>query len=302
MAQHAKAPENQQDPTGDKGVDLDTATDPFEVLDVRPLRQSIPAFLLTLPLTSAGLLGTFALAPFVVPFYKRFPLELKDRTAHAMTFWLMLAAKFRIEVVDHNDSPEDHAQLYIAPHICILEPMALMRALGHIRPVAAAMTKDLPVFGKFVDAADPIYVDRGKDDGGPSVVDRLRDSIENTNYRHLIFPEGTYTNGRTLLEFKVGAFAIGKPITPVIFHFPEWVPFWNREESGFGTQLYRLAASFQTPIKIEILETYHPSQEELDDPALYAHNMRILLSERTGRPLSDRSVYDSPNYRSDVDK
>ena len=42
MAQHAKAPENQQDPTGDKGVDLDTATDPFEVLDVRPLRQSIP--------------------------------------------------------------------------------------------------------------------------------------------------------------------------------------------------------------------------------------------------------------------
>jgi 1-acyl-sn-glycerol-3-phosphate acyltransferase len=302
MAQHAKTRSNQPDPHDHADPGHDTETDPFEVLDVRPLRQSIPAFLLTLPLTSAGLLGTFALAPFVVPFYKRFPLELKDRTAHAMTFWLMLAAKFRIEVVDHNDSPEDHAQLYIAPHICILEPMALMRALGHIRPVAAAMTKDLPVFGRFVDAADPIYVERGKGDNGPSVVDRLRDSIENTNYRHLIFPEGTYTNGRTLLEFKVGAFAIGKPITPVIFHFPEWVPFWNREESGFATQLYRLAATFQTPIKIEILPTYHPSQEELDDPALYAHNMRALLSERTGRPMSDRSVYDSPNYRSDVAK
>lgn len=297
MNQPAK---KQPDQVEQEEIELNTDIDPFEVLDVRPLRESIPTFLFTLPVTSAGLIGTFALAPFVVPFYKRFPRRLKDRVAHTMTFWLMLAAKFRIEVVDHNESPEDHSQLYIAPHICILEPMALMRALGHIRPVAASVAGTLPVFGNFVDAADPIYVERNKKEGAPSVVDLLRDSIENTDNRHLIFPEGTYTNGRTLLEFKVGAFAIGKPITPVVFHFPEWVPFWNREESSFGTQLYRLAASRKTPVTIEILPTYHPSQEELDDPALYAKNMRTLLSEHTGRPMSDKSVYDSPNYKADV--
>ena len=36
----------------------------------------------------------------------------------------------------------------------------------------------------------------------------------------LLFPEGTTTNGRTLISFKLGAFAPGFPIQPVVIRYP----------------------------------------------------------------------------------
>lgn len=299
VSPHMTRPPNQPE----EDVLIETDIDPFEVLDVAPLWRSVTAFVLTLPLTLIGVAGIMALTPFVVTYFRGLSPKNKDRVAHFLLFWLMLGTKFRIKVIDHNPSRADHAQLYIAPHICIMEPFVLMRVLGYIRPVAASMSKSLPIAGKFIEASNPIYVERGKStrtSSTPTVVDQLRESIQTTSYRHMIFPEGTYTNGKTLIEFKAGAFAIGVPVTPTIFHFPEHTPFWNREESSFLTQAYRLVASFVTPVTLEFLPTYYPSPEELADPKLYAHNMRVLMSRHTGRPLSDRSVYDSPNYKQDV--
>lgn len=290
-------------PTRREELIMNTDIDPFAVLDVPPPWLAIPAFILTLPFTIIGLGAILALLPFVVLFYRDCSPAAKDRFTYFLLFWLMLAAKFRIKVIDHNPSRDDHAQLYIAPHICILEPFVLMRTVGYVRPVAAAMAKTLPIANKFIEASNPIYVERGKSaraSGAPTVVEQLRRSIQDTDCRHMIFPEGTYTNGKTLIEFKAGAFAIGVPVTPVVFHFPKYTPFWNREESTLLVQIYRLAASFMTPVTLEFLPTYHPSPEELDDPKLYAHNVRVLISQSTGRPLSDKCVYDSPNYKKDV--
>jgi lysophosphatidylcholine acyltransferase/lyso-PAF acetyltransferase len=36
----------------------------------------------------------------------------------------------------------------------------------------------------------------------------------------LLFPEGTTTNGRSLISFKLGAFAPGFPIQPVVIRYP----------------------------------------------------------------------------------
>jgi lysophosphatidylcholine acyltransferase/lyso-PAF acetyltransferase len=36
----------------------------------------------------------------------------------------------------------------------------------------------------------------------------------------LLFPEATTTNGRTLIHFKLGAFAPGLPIQPVVIRYP----------------------------------------------------------------------------------
>lgn len=36
----------------------------------------------------------------------------------------------------------------------------------------------------------------------------------------LLFPEGTTTNGRNLISFKLGAFAPGFPIQPVVIRYP----------------------------------------------------------------------------------
>lgn len=281
--------------------------DPFKVDPQRPLWLSIPLFLLLLPVTTLGMVATLFAGLLTIPTYKRQTLATRDRRSRFVIRVLMATARFQIRVVDHNPSPSDHAQLYIAPHICMLEAMMLIWAKGHIRPMTAAFTKNLPVFGAFVDAADPIYVQRGKPkgtgegDGKPrGVVEQLRESLETTDYRHLVFPEGTFTNGHTLITFKSGAFATGKPVTPIVFTYPEYVPFWNRSESGFGMQLFRMLARVRTPVTMEFLRTHHPTEEELADPRLYAANVRDSIAKHCKRPLSELTLRDSPNFRRDA--
>ncbi len=177
--------------------------------------------------------------------------------------------------------------------------MILIRVVGHIRPMTAEFTKHLPIFGRFVDAADPIYVKRSSSPQKVSVVDLLRESIASTPYRHLVFPEGTFTNGNSIITFKSEAFVVGSPVTPIVFSYANYTPFWNRDESTFPIQIYRLVSRFFTPVTLEFLPTYHPSPAELEDPKLYAANVRRAISRHSGRPLSPQSLRDSPNYQRD---
>jgi 1-acyl-sn-glycerol-3-phosphate acyltransferase len=275
------------------------SVDPFRVAPQRSLLIAIPLFLVMLPLTMLGLMLTVVSGFAVIPTYRRQSLATRDRRSKFVIAVLMATARFQIRVVDHNPSEAHHAKLYVAPHICMLEAMMLIWAKGHIRPMTAEFTRRLPVFGPFVHAADPIYVKRGKTEGGPSVVDLLRESLETTPYRHLIFPEGTFTNGDSLIQFKSGAFAPGHPVTPIVFTYPEYRPFWNREESGFGMQLFRMLSRVRTPVTMEFLPTYHPSDAERADARLYAENVRKTIAAHCGRPMSDLSLRDSPNFRKD---
>ena len=177
----------------------------------------------------------------------------------------------------------------------------MMISLGHFRIITAEFSRTVPIFKFFVEALDPIYVIRDKSKKNTtSALELLKRSIAETEYRHMIFPEGTYTNGQSVIRFKSGAFVLGIPVTPIIFHYPKYVPFWNRQESTVFIQFYRLMSQVYTPINIEILPTYHPSPEELSDPKLYASNVRILMAKAANRPLSDKSLQDSPNYKSDI--
>ena len=42
----------------------------------------------------------------------------------------------------------------------------------------------------------------------------------NSQIEHIIL-QGTTTNGRYLLPFKTGAFVAGKPVQPVLLHYPQ---------------------------------------------------------------------------------
>jgi lysophosphatidylcholine acyltransferase / lyso-PAF acetyltransferase len=274
----------------------------FVVDPVTPLWISIPIFVVMLPLTTFCMFVTLILASIIIPVYRRQSIERRDKLSRVVMFWLMSTARFRINVVDYNKDESEHAQLYVSPHICMLEAMMMIYSIGHIRPMTADFTRNIPVFGIFVHASDPIYVMRGKQKNKISVVEQLRESVETTEYRHLIFPEGTFTNGKSLIQFKSGAFAVGRPVTPMLFHYPQYTPFWNREESSFFAQVYRIVSRFYTSVTIEYLPTYTPSQEELGNPKLYAENIRKLIAYHSKKPMSAQSLVDSPNYRKDKKK
>lgn len=275
--------------------------DPFHVTPFPFQLSKFLIFLALLPFSFPFIfLGTFG-GLIVTFFYRRLSLPNKDRAARFLSWLFKVGTRVKIELKDHNQSRKDHSRLYVSPHICMAEVNLLMISLGHIRIITADFSRTIPIFKHFVEALDPIYVARGKNKkNAPSAFELLKKSIEETEYRHMIFPEGTYTNGKTLIQFKTGAFALGIPVTPVVFHYPKYVPFWNRQESNIFTQFYRLMAQVYTPIIVEILPTYTPSEEERTDPKLYAENVRNVMAKATNRPLSDKSLQDSPNYKKDV--
>ena len=274
---------------------------PFEVSSFPWRIQNFFIFIFLFPFSFPFILFGILGCILVAPFYKNFPLSSKDKASSFLSWLFMVGTRINVRTKDRNLNKKDHSQLYVSPHICMAEVNLLMLSLGHFRILTAEFTKNIPVFNIPIRCLDPIYVVRGKNkQKGASAFNLLKQSIEETNYRHIIFPEGTYTNGKSIIRFKTGAFALAVPVTPVVFHYPKYIPFWNRQESSIFIQFYRLMSQIYTPINIEILPTYHPSKEERADPKLYASNVRILIAKHADRPLSNKTLEDSPNYQLDA--
>ena len=276
-----------------------TDEDAFIVEKQPSLLRTLPIFIIMLPVTTGCLLFSLISGVILLPIYRMLPLSVRLYAGAFLAWGLLISSRFRLSVHDYNESLQHHSKLYISPHVSLFENVVFFRLLGHFRPVAAHFARTIPIFGFFVHASDPIYVKR-KGTKKQGVVELLRESLATTEYKHFIFPEGTYTNGKSLLRFKTGAFAVGEPITPMVCTFTRYTAFWNREESSFWVQLYRIASRWYTPVKVEFLPTYYPSSQEKSDPNLYAENVRKLLSYHTKRPLSKQSLKDSPNYQQDI--
>jgi len=274
-----------------------TEDDPFAVAPPQPLWLALPVFLLMLPITLSCFFITVLLCLLLLPNIRKQDSASQDWRMHIISSWMLATVRFRLRVTDHNPSLADHSTVYIASHICMFESVILINMAGKIRTIAAEFVKTMPVIGWLAEASDPIYVSRSR--GGPSVVELIRESLETTSARHSIFPEGTFTNGKSLLNFKTGGFVLGHPVTPVVFKYPGYVPFWNREESTFLTQIYRMVSRLYIPLEVTILPTIYPSEAELADPKLFSAHVRQLMAWHLEVPLSSKSQRHSPNFRKD---
>jgi 1-acyl-sn-glycerol-3-phosphate acyltransferase len=251
-----------------------------------------------LPLSLLCLSVVLLLCLLLLPTYKQTTPERRDRRAAWISYWMLATVRFRIRVTDHNASSAAHSRLYVASHVSMMESIMLFNVAGHIRTIAAEFTRNHPVIGVLAKISNPIFVPRQRQ-GGPSVVDLMRESLDTTDERLSIFPEGTFSNATALLKFKTGAFVLGKPVTPVVFKYPVYVPFWNRNESSFATQLFRLLARVSTPVEVIVLPTWHPTALEQEDPRQYSENVRRLMAQHLDLPLSDQGKRDSPNFKRD---
>ncbi|KAG2482434.1 hypothetical protein HYH03_018638 [Edaphochlamys debaryana] len=99
-------------------------------------------------------------------------------------------------------------------------------------------------------------------------------------------PEGTCSDGRGLLEFRTGAFVLGRPILPVCISYGinSHNPAWTQVYSELW-HLVRLMCQHRNELEIKILPPYVPSAEEKADPKLFANNVRTLMGRAMGKPL-----------------
>merc|ERR1711879_612609 len=116
-------------------------------------------------------------------------------------------------------------------------------------------------------------------------------------------PEGTTTNGRSILDFKKGAFFTGAPVRPVLVKYtgswdPASVDFVEvgdavEDEEDVGANevgavqqtlrytdsdwIVQFVGHMLHSCTLLVCEPYNPSESEQADPDLYAANVRAFM-------------------------
>ncbi|XP_075158908.1 lysophosphatidylcholine acyltransferase [Haematobia irritans] len=185
--------------------------------------------------------------------------------------------------------------MVVAPHSSYVDSIVVV-ATGPPAIVAKQETSDIPLLGKIINYAQPIYVQREDPNSRQNtireIVDRARS--EEDWPQVAIFAEGTCTNRQALIKFKGGAFYPGVPVQPVLIKYPnKYDTFtWTWDGPGVLRLLWLTMASFYSRCEIEFLPVYNPSEEEKANPNLYAKNVREVMAKALGVPTSEYSFED----------
>ncbi|KAG9394978.1 Acyltransferase [Carpediemonas membranifera] len=163
--------------------------------------------------------------------------------------------------------------------------------------VARADTVDFPIFGVGSVNSDCVFVDRqaaaSRDKARAQIKKRIEDPEAISPL--VVFPEGTTTNGKYVVPFKTSIFETGSPVQPVIIEYAH-----NHRRIGWCQvsllEHVRIVGSqFHTRVDVHVLPVYTPTQEELDNPGLYAENVRQYMAKQGKLQLSEVKTRNSFN-------
>ncbi|KAI3684810.1 hypothetical protein L6452_34036 [Arctium lappa] len=204
---------------------------------------------------------------------------------------------------DSNDKSEENER----PGVIISNHVSHMDILYHMSSsfpsfVAKRSVGKLPLVGLISKCLGCVYVQReskSSDTKGVSAVvnERIQEAHRNKSAPiMMLFPEGTTTNGDYILPFKTGAFLAKSPVLPVILRYPyeRFSPAWD-SISG-ARHVILLLCQFVNNMTVTRLPIYYPSQEEKENPKLYAENVRRLMARegnliKSEIGLAEKRVY-----------
>eukprot|EP00775_Hariotina_reticulata_P010920 gene10919-11075_t len=225
-----------------------------------------------------------------LPAWRRRLVEISSQTCsgtvlRAMGFWWP-----RVEGLENYRRGQEMGAIGIFNHVSYLDAFVVVWAFC-AAGVTFNFSRNLPILGYGVRALQNLYLPEDKDKAKQqsSMVQMIKDRAANKGLPMLsVAPEGTLGHGRCLLTFKTGAFVAGVPVVPFLLkyklrpHNPAWtiiIPFWH---------LLRLMCQLDNQLVVQVLPPYIPSQEEKENPALYAANIRKLIADALGVPMVDQ--------------
>lgn len=128
-------------------------------------------------------------------------------SARGRANWLQDAAstvlkRIGVEVVAEGDPPLDG--LVVSNHLSYLDVLAYA-SLMPCAFVAKQEVRSWPVFGRFATMAGTIYVNRQRHGANGGAVALMEEALE-TSVPVALFPEGTSSDGQSVLRFRSGFF------------------------------------------------------------------------------------------------
>lgn len=230
-------------------------------------------------ITLAGLYTWLALLGHSVktplPAWRHMLLLPTRLSVRALLFVLGL---YRIRV---KGSLAPNVPFLVPNHISALEPL-FFTSLG-LSHVSTAGVKSIWPLRPFFAAFATVFVDRTDKGSCDNVKHALaaRAAAPLGQFPPLcLYPEGATTNGRSLLQFKLGAFLPGSPVQPAVvrFRFAHFDPSWT------DAALYwpRLLSEPCISLDVEFLPVVTPSAAEKHDAALFASRVRSVMAQALG--------------------
>ncbi|XP_068211115.1 lysophosphatidylcholine acyltransferase 2 isoform X1 [Palaemon carinicauda] len=154
----------------------------------------------------------------------------------------------------------------------------------------------LPLFGKYIDYTQPVYVWREDINSRQNTIQEIkRRAMSDEDWPQvMIFPEGTCTNRSCLITFKPGAFYPGVPVQPVIIRYNNNTDSftWTWDGPGALKMLWVTLCQFHNYVELEYLPVYTPNEEEKMDAKLFANNVRQVMADALGVPVADYTYDD----------
>ncbi|KAM9339911.1 lysophosphatidylcholine acyltransferase 1 [Symphorus nematophorus] len=199
-----------------------------------------------------------------------------------------------IKVKGERAPPSEVPILTVAPHSSYFDAIPVTMTMCSI--VTKLESRSIPVWGTLISYIRPVFVFRSDQDSRRKTVEEIKRRARSGGEwpQIMIFPEGTCTNRSGLILFKAGAFIPALPVQPVVLRYPNKLDTvtWTWQGPGAFKILWLTLCQPHNPMEIEYLPIYTPSDEEKENPALFANNVRKLMAKALDLPLTDLSFDD----------
>ena len=153
---------------------------------------------------------------------------------------------------------------YIANHLSWIDILALGGTSGTAF-VAKAELATAPLVGWLAGLNRTVYVKRENRLGVAEQINQLRDALAE-NWAITVFPEGTTTDGQSLLPFKTPMLRVLEPPPPGVLVQPVLLDYgkaaeeigWIGDESGVNNAKRILARRGAFRLRVTFLDPFHP--------------------------------------------
>jgi 1-acyl-sn-glycerol-3-phosphate acyltransferase len=153
---------------------------------------------------------------------------------------------------------------YIANHLSWIDILAIAGQSGTAF-VAKEELRAAPVVGWLSTLNRTVFVKRENRMGVAEQINQLRDALEE-NWSVTVFPEGTTTDGLSLLPFKTSMLRVLEPAPPGVMVQPVLLEYgavseeigWVGTESGVDNAKRMLSRPGSFPLRVHFLEPFQP--------------------------------------------
>ncbi|XP_041077795.1 lysophosphatidylcholine acyltransferase 2 [Polyodon spathula] len=202
---------------------------------------------------------------------------------------------FRVTVKGKRVSSKEAPILAVAPHSSFFDGIVCVVA-GLPSTVSRSENLATPVFGRFLRCLQPVLVSRLDPDSRKNTILEINRRAKSCGEwpQVLIFPEGTCTNRSCLITFKQGAFIPGVPVQPVLLRYPNSrdTVTWTWQGYKAREVLLLTLSQLYTNVEVEFLPPHVPTEQEKQDPPLFAHRVRDTMAMALGVPVTDHTYED----------